>query len=108
MASFFSETDALAADIAMKGVSDDQLLRARTPLVDQIKHEQQTNVYWLDRLATAQSYPSSLPYYRAYVANLESVTAADIQAAAKKWFRKDTAWRMVIVPERSASPGGTP
>jgi zinc protease len=108
MTSFFSEADALAGDIAVNGVNDDQLMRARTPLVDQIKHEQRTNAYWLDRLTTAQSHPSSLAYYRTFVTNLESATAADIQAAAKKWLRKDTAWRLVIVPERSAPRGNDP
>lgn len=103
MAGFFADAEAIAADIAANGVTDDELVRARLPLVDLIKHEQRTNSFWLGCLYTAQTDPTVLPYCRNFADYMQNVSGADVQAAAKKWLRGDTAWRLTITPEPGAA-----
>ncbi len=108
MAGFFTDAEAIAADIAANGITEDELVRARLPLVDLIKHEQQTNSFWLNCLYAAQTDPTVLPYCRNFAVSMQNVTGADVQAAAKKWLRGDAAWRLTITPEPGAPTGSTP
>lgn len=108
MAGFFSEAEAIAADVAANGVTEDELVRARLPLVDLIKHEQQTNAFWLNCLYTGQTDPTVLPYCRNFAGNMQKISGADVQAAAQKWLRSNVAWRLTITPEPSTPASNPP
>lgn len=103
---FFDETDQIAAELAAKGPSPDELDRARNPRVEQRIKTQETNEYWVSALARAASEPRRLQLIRDLVPGTRKVTAAEVQAATARYLRPDRAWRLVV---RAADPSpGSP
>ncbi|MEI9996416.1 MAG: insulinase family protein [Rhizomicrobium sp.] len=104
LADFYTEVDAVAADLAAKPVSSDELERARGPRIEDIQKQQQTNEYWVALLAGAQQEPRRLDVIRSTIPDLKSVTAQDVQKAAKDWLKDDKAYRLVVVPAGFTPP----
>lgn len=88
--STFGEVDkvirSIAADLTAKPVSADEILRARKPMLENYQKELRQNSSWLAPTANAQSKPDRLLRFRTREAELASITAANIQTEAKKWF----------------------
>jgi zinc protease len=93
---FFQSAQQIAADIATNGVTADELTRAKNPRIAGIRRSQLTNEYWLASLTDAQADPRRLDLIRSTFPDYEAITAADVQAAAKRWFRADRAWELVV------------
>ncbi|MEI9990177.1 MAG: insulinase family protein [Rhizomicrobium sp.] len=104
LANFYAAADAVAADLRDKPVGEDELNRARGPRIEDIQRQQQTNEYWLSLLAGSQVNPRLLDVVRSTVSDLTSVSAADIETAAKDWLKDDRAWRAVVVPQGFTPP----
>jgi len=100
LAGFFTDVDQIAADLAAKPVSDDELLRAKKPALDALDRAVHTNQYWLG----AQADPRRLDAIRSAEAGLERVSAADVQKAAAAELRQDASWKLEIKPAVGASP----
>ena len=93
---FFADVSAIAADMRDKGVSADELLRARAPRIAGLRKAQMTNEYWLADLSGSLADPRKLDLIRTTFPDYERVTTAAIQAAAKTWWNDAKAWRLVI------------
>jgi len=93
---FFDTVSAIAADMGRNGVTADELARARNPHIASLRKAQLTNEYWLGNLGGALADPRRLDLIRTTFPDYEAVTQADIQAAAKAWFRDDKAWKLVV------------
>jgi zinc protease len=93
---FFADVNQITTDMAAKGVSADELERARNPRVATIRKAQFTNEYWLGRLEGSIADPRRLMIIRSTFPDYARVTAADVQAAARRWFEPATAWRLEI------------
>lgn len=93
----FEAVDGIAADLRDNPVSDDELTRARRPAVERLTRSRNDNGYWLSQLQDAQENPASLDEIRNHIADLESVTPADIQRMAQAYLRPDRAWRAEVV-----------
>ena len=93
---FFDTVSAIARDMREKGVTADELERARNPHVAELKKAQHTNEYWIANLTGALADPRRLALIRTTFPDYEAVTAADIQAVARDWYRDDTAWKLVV------------
>jgi zinc protease len=104
IANFYASADAVAAGLRDQPVSDDVLNRARGPRVQDIERQQQTNEYWLSLLAGSQVNPRLLDIIRSTIPDLQSVTAADVQTAARDWLKDSRAWRVVVVPQGVTPP----
>ena len=112
---FFTDLQSIAKDLRDKPVDADELKRALQPEIDRREREQaSSNGYWLNALARAQTDPRRLDAIRSYIAGLERVTPAQIQAAAQAYLQDDKAYKLVIDPEAkvasadaTARPAGT-
>lgn len=93
---FFDTVSAIARDMGQKDVTSDELERARNPHVASLKKSQQTNEYWITNLTGALSDPRRLALIRTTFPDYEALTAADIQAVARDWFRDERAWKLVV------------
>ena len=96
IAGFFATVDRVAASLAASPPTADELIRAREPRIEQRRKNQETNEYWATVLARAQADPRELQMARDLVPGTQKVTAADVQAAAARFFRPETAWRAVV------------
>lgn len=80
-------------------VSDDVLLRARKPLLESIEKRLRENGAWLTLAGEAQTKPAELEKWRTRKAVFESVTTAEIQAAARQYMADASQLEIRIVSE---------
>jgi zinc protease len=99
LAGFFADAAKIAAALRDAPPSADELDRARKPLIESIQRARAGNDYWLGALAGVQADPRRLEALRSRIADLEAVTPADLQAAARKYLIDDGAFRIEVVPE---------
>ncbi|HTO04304.1 MAG TPA: insulinase family protein, partial [Opitutus sp.] len=90
----------LADDLARTGASEDELVRAKQPLLTAIRESLRDNGYWLGAVLTrAQEKPESLDWARSRSSDIESITAEEINALAKTYLPQERASRVVILPK---------
>jgi zinc protease len=89
----------IANDLATKGVTEDELERAKKPILTSLRESARTNGYWLSAvLSRAQEKPEVLDWCRSRYADNEAITAADLTALAKSYLGENHASRVVIAP----------
>lgn len=92
-------TTSLADDLARNGVTDDELNRARLPILTLLKESLRNNSYWLSAvLSRAQEKPEVLDWARNRMADTESITTAELSELAKKYLSRDRVSRATILP----------
>lgn len=96
---FYTQVANVVNDLKDKPVTQDELDRARGPRIQDIQKQQQTNDYWLSLLSGSAANPRLLDVIRTTVPDLESVTIADVQKAAKEWLDNDKAFTLVVAPK---------
>jgi zinc protease len=94
-------------DVAQKGVSEDELERAKKPALTAIKESMRSNGYWLGRvLSRAQEKPEVLDWCRSREQDIAAITKPELDALAKTYLSADKASRVTVVP--AAATGPTP
>jgi zinc protease len=94
------EIQAIATDLATREQPQSEIDRIIQPRLEQARRNMVTNVgYWVELLADAQNGGRGLEYIRTELSDYASMTPADVLAAAKKWFKPETAWRLKVVPK---------
>ena len=99
MDGFFRDVAKIGADLRETPVTADELARAKTPRLDALERTKATNEYWLGQLTGAQADPRRLQATRSVTAQVEAVTAADVQAVAQRYLKDETAWKLVVRPK---------
>jgi zinc protease len=94
----------LADELAQKGVTEDELKRAREPLLTAYKESLRSNNYWISVLAPAQEKPEVLDWTRTRFADVSSITTAELSALAKKYLTRDRVSRVTISPAAKPAP----
>lgn len=105
---FYDTAKKMAADLAAKEISPDELERARGPLISDTEHAEQANGYWLYSLAQVQVEPRRLDVIRSRISGLKAVTAADVQKAAQTYLKDERSLRLIVVPEGFVVPDKLP
>ena len=96
--SFQAVLGAIVADLQAGKLSEDELTRARTPALEELRRARESNAYWLTVLDDTDRHPEKLDLARKYEAALKSVTLADIQAAAQRYLSEPKALRLAVGP----------
>ncbi len=95
----------IAADLAAGGISQDELLRARDPVLTSIRDMRQTNSYWLDSVLTGCTrYPQQLDWSRSIEADYAAITVQDINRLARQYLDNARAAVFVALPEAGPQP----
>ncbi len=100
VAKFFEISRSIAADLAKTPPTDDELQRAVGPIKEQVVRASSGNMFWMLQLEGATSEPQRFNSLRNYIADLASVTPADIQRMAKQYMTPNGAWTMQVMPEK--------
>jgi zinc protease len=95
---FYALVDKIAADLRSKDVSPDELVRARAPIIETLKHQQQSNEYWVQYLNGAQTDPRRLERIRDNLSGYDNVTAESIRQFAATYFQPDKFWKFEVLP----------
>ncbi len=92
-------------DLATNGVTEDELTRARQPVLTTTRESLRTNNYWGGSvLSRAQEKPEVLDWARTRLSDLEAITAAELSALAKSYLGKERASRVSILPAPTSAP----
>jgi len=99
----------IARDLAAEGVTDDELERAREPVLTAIRQSVRDNGYWLNAvLSRAQSQPRYLDYARDREADIRSVTVADLDTLVRQYLDESRAAQFIITPAPAAPEAAPP
>jgi len=91
----------IASDLNKNGVTDDELERARKPVLTILRESARTNAYWiLNVLAKAQEKPQVLDWCRTRYKDNEAITKADLDGLAKTYLGSDRVFRVIVLPEK--------
>jgi zinc protease len=97
----------IAGEIAGQGITDDQLERAKMPVLTTLRESARTNQYWLGAvLARAQERPEVLEWSRTRYADNEAITTAELNELAKAYLPASRASRVMVVPLGKAETVG--
>ena len=93
---FFDAIDVIATSLRDTPVTEDELNRARLPVIESLRRSQAGNEYWLTQLADLAARPETVEQTLTHVSDLEAITPADIQRLARQYLNGDTAWRATV------------
>ena len=96
--SFFSDVALIVTDLQSHDITPDELERAKKPAIDDLERRRQTNEYWLNALANAQTDPRRLAAIRSSVAQLQHVSATDVRRAAEAYLLDSKAFKVEVKP----------
>ncbi|MBY3180001.1 insulinase family protein, partial [Rhizobium leguminosarum] len=98
VARFYALVDEIANDLWSHDVSPDELARAREPIVETLKRQQQGNGYWIKYLHHAQTDSRRLDRIRDDLSGYGKVTAGDIRVFAATYFSPEKFWKFEVLP----------
>ena len=96
---FFSIVDEIAAGLTAEPVSQDELDRARVPLLESLSESDESNAYWLGLISRAQGRLELIDRHRTREVGYETITRDELLETARSVFEADQAYRLVILPE---------
>ena len=100
---YYAAVDAIIASLRDTPITEDELNRARLPVIEAVKRNQAGNEYWLAQLSDVAVDPAQVEQTLSHIADLEGITIADIQRAARQYLRSDTAWRATVTSTQAAT-----
>ncbi len=84
-AKFYDSVAKIVQDLKDKPVSDDEMTRARKPLLEHDDNDHKTNGFWMGMLDGSVQTPAQLTTLRQRSAKLMAVTPADLQRLAQTY-----------------------
>jgi len=78
-------------------ITEDELNRARAPMIERQRRSMANNNFWLGTLSTLQRYPEDEALNLNYIPVLEAFPPAEVQAAAEKYLRPERSWTFEAV-----------
>ena len=106
LAGFLRDAESIAADLRHRPIGADEMQRARQPLLESLQRGRNGNAWWLDSLEDIQTNPQVAATIESQIADYSSLTAADLERAARRFLVPGRAWKLVIVPE--TTPAAAP
>lgn len=105
---FWTAVNDIVANLRDTPVTDDELNRARLPVIETLRRSQAGNEYWLGQLSEVAEKPANVEQTLSHISDLEAITPADIQRLAQQYLKSDTAWRALVVSANPATAAATP
>lgn len=96
---FFAISQGIAADLAARPVSADELARVINPLHEAINRASSGNSFWLGQLVGATRDPRKIAALQSLVTDYLRITPDELQQAASKWLKPEKAFRLEVRPE---------
>ncbi len=93
------------------GATDDELQRAKEPVLTSIRESARTNTYWLSAvLAACREQPQRLDWARNRTSDIAAITRDEINALAAEYLRPERQISYIVLPEplAGAPEGGLP
>ena len=92
----------VAADLQSRGVSGEELERAKAPMMTSLKDAVRSNPYWLHSVLTQSTrHSQQLSWPTTILSDFASVTTRELSELAARYLRKDKLAIAVVEPEKS-------
>ena len=89
----------VAAELHAGSVTEEELERARQPVLTALRESSRTNPYWLGTvLAAAQEFPERLDWSRTRYSDNESITAGELTELAKQFYDPAKVSEFIVLP----------
>jgi zinc protease len=105
---FFATADEIAADLAAKPPSDDELARVTGPLRQQLTRASTSSAFFMYMLEGATEDPRKVRSVRTLLADYTQTTPAAMQALAQKYLLRSKSWRVAVIPQGQVLATGAP
>ena len=100
---FYAAVDQIVASLRDTPITEDELNRARLPTIESIRRSQASNEYWLTQLEDVAADRGQVQQTLSHISDIEAITPADIQRAARQYLRPDTAWKLTVTSAQAAA-----
>jgi zinc protease len=97
---FYTLTKAIAADLASKPPSADEIQRAVTPMKERITRASTGSSFWLRNLEGASTDPQRIAALKSVLIDYSRITPQDLQETARKWLKSDQMMQLTVLPEK--------
>jgi len=95
------EVALVAEDLWKSGVTAEELVRARLPLLTSLKDMVRSNGYWLNSVLSLSSrHPQQLQWPATILSGFESITGDQVSALAREYLDPAKAASVMVVPEK--------
>lgn len=101
VAATYAAIDELAAALAAGEITEDEVLRARRPLLEQIEDAFENNGAWLNWLSQSWSRPERLDRIRGLAVDYNDITRDELVEMATDYLQPETSWRVTILPRET-------
>ena len=91
---------ALGLDLSKGGVSADELVRAKNPIITSLRESARTNLYWINVVSQAQGRPEVLDWARTRESDFQSISVEEINALAQRYLDAARASRFKVLPTK--------
>ncbi len=95
---FFALSREIAADLAAKPVTDDELNRAVGPMRELIARASSGNTFWMSQLSGATEDPRRIAAVNSFQPDLARMTPTELQAIAARYLLAGKAMMFVVLP----------
>ena len=94
--------------LAMAGgdITEDELQRARQPILESLEENLERNPFWVNALARSQSRPETLDHIRSVQDDYRAVTVDELVALAADSLKPSEAYRVTILPQGMSEDAG--
>ena len=100
---FFAAVGTIASSLRDAPITEDELTRARAPIIESLRRSQAGNEFWLGALEGVAADPGEVEQITTLITDFEAVTPADIQAAARLYLVPDKAWEASVVSANASA-----
>jgi len=94
----------IAEELRTGGATEDEVTRAKEPILTSIRQSMRQNGYWLNSvLARAQEKPDDLANARSRAEDFAAITKAEVDALAARYLDNARAARFIVTPAETAA-----
>lgn len=89
----------IASQLAEGTIDQDELDRAKLPLINGFERDLRNNGYWIDVIADSQADPEDIEMARTRIEAYKNMSLDEINALVKEIFKKDNSLNINIIPD---------
>jgi zinc protease len=98
IARMYHIVDEIAGVMASGEITEDELQRARQPVLERLREQRERNPFWVNALARSQTDPQRLEDLRTAEAHYREVSVEEITGLARESLDPASAFRLTILP----------
>jgi zinc protease len=96
---FFATVEQIAADLAARPITADEIVRVTEPLRQQLARANSSSTFFMNQLEGATADPSRIAAVRTLTPDLTEVTSAELQTLAAQYFGPGKSAQIAIIPQ---------